>query len=101
LCQQERGADALILVFVVKDGKKNAVHRSSVREDAHRSGASPDFAKATLDGVGGADGFALGQGFVAPAGEELVEIIAQASHGARIIGCQRSAKLRGSERARG
>jgi hypothetical protein len=30
LCQQERGADALVLVFVVEDGEENTVHRGAV-----------------------------------------------------------------------
>ena len=34
LCQQERGADALVLIFVVEDGKEDAVDRGAVGEDA-------------------------------------------------------------------
>jgi hypothetical protein len=30
LCQQERGADALVLVFVVEDGEEDTVHRGPV-----------------------------------------------------------------------
>jgi hypothetical protein len=66
LCQQERGVDALVAVFVVEDGEEDAVHRGAIREDARRPGSPPDFAKAALDGVGGPDP-ALGEGFVASA----------------------------------
>ena len=38
LCQRERGADALVSV-VIEDREQGAIHRSSVGEDAHRSGA--------------------------------------------------------------
>jgi hypothetical protein len=85
LCQQERGADALVLVFVIEDGEKDAVHRGSVGEDAHWPSAPSDLAEAALDGVGGADGFAAGQGFVAPAGEKLVEIVTQTGDCPRIV----------------
>ncbi len=78
LCQQERGAEALVLVFVVEDGEEDAVHRRAIGEDAHRPGSSSDFAKAPLDSICGPDFLALGHGFVAPAGQELVEIVAQA-----------------------
>jgi hypothetical protein len=62
LYQQERGADALVLVFVIEDGEEDAIHRGSVGEDAHWSGAPSDFAEASLDGIGGANGFALAKG---------------------------------------
>jgi hypothetical protein len=75
LCQQERGADALVLVFVVEDSEEDAIHRGSVGEHTHWPGSPPDFAKAPLDGIGGANGFALAEGFVAPAREQLVEIV--------------------------
>jgi len=39
LCQREKGADALISVVVIEDREQGAIHRSSVGEDAHRSGA--------------------------------------------------------------
>ena len=58
MCQQERGADALGLIFVVKYGKEDAIHQRSVGEDAHWTGAASDFAKASLDGVGSAHGLA-------------------------------------------
>src|SRR3954447_20357253 len=86
LCQQERGADAVVLVFVIEDGEENAIHRGSVGEDAHWPGAPSDFSKASLDRIGGSDSFALGQGFVAPACQQLVEIVAQACHRPGIIG---------------
>jgi hypothetical protein len=50
------------------------------------SGTPSDFAKASFDSVGGPDGFSLGQEFVAPAGEEVVEIVAQTADGFGIIG---------------
>src|SRR5712692_2680131 len=85
LCQQERGADALVLVFVMEDGKQDAIHRGSVGEDAHRAGSPSDFSKASLDGVCGPDFLALDQGFVLPAGQELVEIVAQAGDGLGVV----------------
>ena len=30
LCQQERGADALVLIFVIEDGEQDAIHRGAV-----------------------------------------------------------------------
>ena len=68
LCQRERGADALVSVVVIEDREQGAIHRTSVGEDAHRSGAPCDFEKAQLHGIGGSDGSAF-QGFVAPTGE--------------------------------
>ena len=65
----ERGADALVSVFVIEDGKDDATHRGSVREDAHWLGAPSD-----IDGIGRAEGFALGQRFGALAGQQFVEI---------------------------
>jgi len=32
LCQQERGADGLVLVFVIEDGEEDAVHRGSIEK---------------------------------------------------------------------
>jgi hypothetical protein len=52
------------LVFVIEDGKEDAVHRGSIRKDAHWPGAASDFAKASFNGVGRADGFALSQGSI-------------------------------------
>jgi hypothetical protein len=62
LCQRERSADALVSVVVIEDREQGAIHRSSVGEDAYRSGAPCDFEKAQLHGIGGADGSALGPG---------------------------------------
>ena len=67
-----------VSVFVIEDREQDAIHQRSVGEDAHWSGAPSDFAKAPLDGIGGSVGFALGRGFVAPAGEEVIEIVPQA-----------------------
>ena len=86
LCQQEGGADALVLVIMIEDREEDAIDRGSIGEDAHWSSASSDFAKAPLDGIGGTDGFALGHGFVAPAGEQFVQIVSQASDGSWIVG---------------
>ncbi len=46
--------------FVVGDGEEDAIHRGSIQENGHWSGAASDFAKALFNGIGGADGFALG-----------------------------------------
>ena len=51
-------ADARVLIFVVEDGKENAVHCGAVGEDADWPGAQSDRAEASLDGLGGAHGFA-------------------------------------------
>src|SRR5579875_1506161 len=53
LCQHERGADALVAVFVVEDGEQDTVHRGSVGEDSHRPGSPADLSEAAFDGVGG------------------------------------------------
>lgn len=50
-------------------------------EDAHGSGAASNFAETAFDGIGGAHPFALIEGRIAPAGEQFVEIAAQASDG--------------------
>jgi hypothetical protein len=53
LCQEERGADALILVFVIEDGEENSIHRGSVGENGHWPGTPSGFGKASFDSVGG------------------------------------------------
>jgi hypothetical protein len=58
---------------VGEDSEQDAVHAGFVLEGSHRSGASSDFAEAALDGIGGAHGAALGFGFVAEAGQQLVK----------------------------
>ena len=50
-------------------------------ECAHGSGPAPDLAEASFDGVGGSDTAALGKGGVAEAGEQVVEVVAQAGDG--------------------
>src|SRR5271169_4079214 len=72
LRQQERGADALVAVFMIEGGEEDAVHRGAFGKDAHGPGSSPDFAEAALDGVGGSHSFAPGPRLVAPAGEQLI-----------------------------
>ena len=61
-----------------EDGEEDAVHGGLVLEGAHRAGAAADLAEAALDRVGGADRLALGEGGVAEAGEQVVEVGAQA-----------------------
>src|SRR5579863_7458187 len=53
LCQQERGTDALRLVFVGEDSEQDAVHGCLVLEGSHRSGPSADFAETSFDGICG------------------------------------------------
>jgi hypothetical protein len=77
-CLSRKGGDIPCdLLFVDEDGEENAVHRGDVLESAHGPGASADFAESAFDGVGGSDRFALGQGLVAKAGEQYVEVVAQ------------------------
>jgi transposase-like protein len=45
------GADALVLIFVVEDGKQNAVHCGAVGEDADWSGAPSELAEASPECV--------------------------------------------------
>jgi len=62
----------MVSVVVIEDREQGAIHRSSVGEDAHRSGAPCDFEKAQLHSIGGSDGSATkpwAQGFVAPTSE--------------------------------
>ena len=70
MCQGERGIGSLTFIFVNEEGEEDAIHGGSVLEDAHGSGSSSDFAEASLDGVGGAHGLSLLEGFVAEAGEQ-------------------------------
>jgi hypothetical protein len=86
LCQQERGADALVTVFVVEDGEKNACIEVRSEKTADGSGSPANLAEASFDGIGGEHHSALGERFVAPAGDQLVEIVAQAANGSGIVG---------------
>src|SRR5262252_1968739 len=45
----ERGADVLVLVFVIEDREEDAIHRGSIREDAHWPSAPSHFAKAPFN----------------------------------------------------
>ena len=54
-------------------------------EDAHGSGSAAHFAETALDGVGRSDTFALLLRLVAKAGEQNVEIVAQAMNGFGIV----------------
>src|ERR1700751_1577778 len=67
-----------------EDGEQDAVHAGSVLERAHGPGPSPDFAESSFDGVGGSYFAAFVLRFVTKAGQQLVEIVAQASDGPRI-----------------
>lgn len=69
-----------------EDGEEDAVHGSSILEDAHGPGAATNLAEAALDGVGGPHGFAGGGGLVAEAGEQLIEVVAQAADGFGVVG---------------
>jgi hypothetical protein len=44
LCQQKRGADAVVAVFMIEGGEEDAVHRGVFGKDAHGLGSAPDFA---------------------------------------------------------
>src|SRR5580704_19689278 len=67
-----------------KDGEQDAIHAGSVLEGAHRSCSSPDFSEASLDGIGGTHAAAVSFGFIAEAGEQLVEVVAQTGDSGRI-----------------
>src|SRR2546427_12405082 len=68
-----------------EDGEEDSIHGCLVLEGAHGACASSDFAESALDGVGGADRLALIGGFIAEAGEQFVEVVAQAGNGSRIL----------------
>jgi hypothetical protein len=55
LCQQERGANTCLHIFVVKDGKQNSFHTGSVGEYSHWSGSSSHLDKPSLNGIRGSD----------------------------------------------
>ena len=61
-----------------EDGEQDTVHAGFVLEGAHGPSPSPDFADASFDGVGGSYLATLLLGFVAEAGEQFVEVVAQA-----------------------
>ena len=82
----EGGSDSLTFAFVCEDGEQDSVHGGTVLEGSHGSYPSPDFAEASFDGIGGSDLLALGKGLVAEAGEEFVEIVAQAGDGLGVDG---------------
>ena len=64
-----------------EDGVEDAVHGGFVLEGSHGPGSSSDLPEPSLDGVGGPDLLSLGEGLVAEAGEQVVEIVAQAGDG--------------------
>jgi hypothetical protein len=64
---------------VVEYCEEDAVHRRAVGKDAHWSGSPSDFANAPFDGVGGPDLFALSEGFLAPASQQIIEVVTQGS----------------------
>jgi hypothetical protein len=84
MCQGEKGWDSLHFVFVGEDGEEDAVHGCAILEDAHGAGSATDLAEAPFDGVGGSHRPSLGERLIAEAGEELVEIVAQAGDGGGI-----------------
>jgi hypothetical protein len=79
VCQQcvssGGGTDALILIFMVRPQRGCDPSRCD-RRRCPMAWCGSDFAK--VDGVGSAHGFALRHRLVPPAGEEFVEIVAQA-----------------------
>lgn len=80
-----RGADVLVLVFVVKEPRP--------RCDPSRFGPRRrpwvwlpvELPESAFDRIDGSDVLALGEGFVAPTGEELVEVVAPSVDGSRVI----------------
>lgn len=69
-----------------EDGEQDTIHGGPVLEDAHGTGAAADFAEAAFDGVDGAHALALFGGFVAEAGEQVIEVGAQAAGRLGILG---------------
>src|SRR5258708_106246 len=61
-----------------EDGEQDAVHGCLVLEGSHGSGPSPHFTESSFDSICSAYLAALVLRFVAEAGEEFVEVIAQA-----------------------
>ena len=86
LCQGEEGRDSLGPVFVSEYGEKDAVHRGSILEDTHGSGALANFAESAFDGIGGADGLSLIRSGITETSEQIVEIVAQAIDGGEVGG---------------
>src|SRR2546430_2777264 len=85
LCQQERGADAVVSVFVSEDGEQDGLHAGAVGEDPPGPGATSDFAEAAFNGICRTHAPALSQGGIAPAVQQLIEIVAQTGDGFGII----------------
>ncbi len=74
LCQEEKNADSLVVLYVCEHGEEDFFGRGSIGELACRPGSAADFAEAEFDSIGGTCGFApIGVG-EAGAGEQLVEI---------------------------
>lgn len=78
LSEGEEGRHSLGWVFVREDGEEDAVHGGAILEYAYGPNAAADLAEAALDGIGGTVPLALLEGGIAPAGEQLVEIVLQA-----------------------
>jgi Sigma-70 factor, region 1.2 len=74
--QGGEGRHSLVGVVVGEGGAAGAVRGGSVPEDTHGAGAAADLAEASLDGMGGAEPLARLERRIAPAGEELIEVIA-------------------------
>ena len=81
MCQGERGSGSLCFVLVDEDGEEDAVHGGLVLEGSHGAGAPAHLPEPAFDGVGGSHLLSLFEGLVSEAGEELVEIVAQAGDG--------------------
>ena len=84
-----------------EDGEENAIHGGFVLEGAHGAGSAADLAESAFDGIGGAHGAALVEGFVAKAGEELVEVVAQAIDRLGVDLFEAVGQARGGRRVRG
>ena len=69
-----------------EDGEEDAVHGCPVLEYAHRPGPPADLAEAALDGICGSELLAFFHSPIAPAGKQLVEVVAQAFDGFGVIG---------------
>jgi hypothetical protein len=70
------------------DGEQDAIH----------AGSSTDFSEASLDGIGGAHGAAVGFGFMAEAGDQLVEVVAKTGDSARTAVLEALCKVMSAER---
>jgi hypothetical protein len=70
---------------VGEDSEQDAVHGCLVLEGSHGSGPSADFAETSFDGICRPNLAASVLRFIAEAGKEFVEVVAQAGDGVRIF----------------